>query len=168
MVQPAQHHYIDDDSGPEARRPVWALGRAYVKKPTSNPHHYLDFPRFAKRSQHHYIDDDNYVSSRETTETATVASAAKAKHQSLRSLKRTHDMRGRSVRLAFGRPAVKGKFTTLSGLEGQPAAPFGGQTFGRPAEKGKLTKLSGLEGQPAAPFGGQTFGQTFGAPTLNY
>ena len=122
--------------------------------------------------------------------------SAKAKHQSLSYLKRTHDMRGGSQRLPFGRPAAKGKFTTLSGLEGQPAAPFGGQTFGRPAEKGKLTKLSGLEGQPAAPFGGQTFGrpaekgkltklsglegqpaapfggqtfgQTFGAPTLNY
>ena len=28
--------------------------------------------------------------------------------------------------------------------------------------KGKLTKLSGLEGQPAAPFGGQTFGKPSG------
>ena len=84
---------------------MWALGRAYVKKPTSNPHHYLDFPRFAKRAQHHYIDDDNYVSSPQSTETATVASA-KAKHQSLRYLKRTHDMRGGSLRLPFGRPAA--------------------------------------------------------------
>jgi interferon gamma-inducible protein 30 len=41
------HHYLDDDSGPEARRPVWASGNAYERQPTSNPHHYLDFPRSA-------------------------------------------------------------------------------------------------------------------------
>jgi len=44
-VGSTEHHYLDDDSGPEARRPVWASGDAYVREPTSNPHHYLDFPR---------------------------------------------------------------------------------------------------------------------------
>ncbi len=36
--------YIDDENGPEARKPVWAPGRGYIKQPTSNPRHYVDFP----------------------------------------------------------------------------------------------------------------------------
>ena len=36
--------YIDDENGPEARKPVWAPGRGYIKQPASNPHHYVDFP----------------------------------------------------------------------------------------------------------------------------
>jgi len=179
------HHYIDDETGAAARRPVWAYGPGYVKEPTANPHHYLDYPRFAQKT-HHYLDDDSTgrksvgtkspmtkLSGLEGQPAAPFGGQTFGKH-GMRKTKMTKmtklsGLEGQPAApfggQTFGKHGVRtSKMTKLSGLEGQPAAPFGGQTFGKHGmKKTKITQLSGLEGQPAAPFGGQTFGHTSGS-----
>jgi len=143
--------YLDDDFGAASRKPVWASGNAYHHQPASKVHHYLDeTSALAQRTQHHYLDEDSGPAARRTVweyGRAYVKQPTSNPHHYLDfpSSSNSHQ--------------AKGKLTSLSGLEGQPAAPFGGQTFGH-TKKGQLTSLSGLEGQPAAPFGGQTFGHT--------